>query len=196
MEPQQELSTIDDESLMGRLVLQQMDALSELYDRYSRLLFSIALSSVGSPETAEEIVQDVFTRVWEKAKSYNVEAGKVRTWLISITRHRSIDELRRNRARPEQYSVYWSDISTDGEPESEGIEGDSDLFWDRRSVQEAVAALSPQQRQALALAYFKGYSHSEIAEVLGEPLGTVKTRIRAGMQKLRLTLPELISVPD
>lgn len=196
MEPQQELSTIDDESLMGRLVLQQMDALSELYDRYSRLLFSIALSSVGSPETAEEIVQDVFTRVWEKAKSYNVEAGKVRTWLISITRHRSIDELRRNRARPEQYSVYWSDISTDGEPESEGIEGDSDLFWDRRSVQEAIAALSPQQRQALALAYFKGYSHSEIAEVLGEPLGTVKTRIRAGMQKLRLTLPELISVPD
>lgn len=185
-------TTLDDAALIRLLAFNRSDALGELYDRYSRLVFSVALNAVGDPATAEEITQDVFTRAWEKAKTYDVEISKVSTWLISITRNRAIDELRKGRIRPERYSVSWSEVQQDPTDEAAGPEEKSELGWTQAAVRAAVAALPTDQQQALALAYFKGYSHAEIAKALGEPLGTVKTRIRLAMQKLRESLSDQV----
>ncbi len=183
-------STQDDATLIRWIAYRQSEALSELYDRYSRLVYSVAFNAVGNGETAEEIVQDVFTRVWEKAGTYDVDLAKVSTWLISITRNRAIDELRRVKVRPEHHSVGWAEIEPTHIPLSENPENEVEASWQQRVVRNAVAALPEDQQKALALAFFRGYSHSEIAEALGEPLGTVKTRIRMAMKKLRQVLVE------
>jgi RNA polymerase sigma-70 factor (ECF subfamily) len=172
------------------LALNQIDALSALYDRYGRLVYRIAFNSIGDQAIAEEVVQDVFTRVWEKANTYDSGIAKVSTWLISITRYRVIDELRRGKIRPEITSVSWADLSQKDIPQSPGPEEKMELSWRQSFIREALETISPDQREALALAYFKGYSHSEIAELLGVPLGTIKTRIRLAMQKLRLVLSQ------
>lgn len=183
-------STLDDATLLRLISHARTEALSELYDRYSRLVFSLALNVVGDHPTAEEITQDVFTSVWEKAATYRVEQSKVSTWLSSITRYRSIDILRRRGSRPEQHSVSWADINPGSEPHTEDTQHLAELSLLQQRVRAAVASLPREQQEALALAYFKGYSHTEIAEALSEPLGTVKTRIRLGMQKLRQQLDE------
>jgi RNA polymerase sigma-70 factor (ECF subfamily) len=185
-----ELSMVDDGELIVNIGLKQTRALGELYDRYGRLLYSIAFAAVRNSETAEEIVQDVFARVWGKANTYHGEMGTVKNWLVRITRNRAIDELRKNKVRPEQYSVSWTDFSLDGEPQSHGAEDDPDQLWVRDSVREAVSGLSMEQRQVLALAYFKGYTQREIAEVIDEPLSTVKSRIYYAMQNLRAIFTE------
>ncbi|RPI34725.1 MAG: sigma-70 family RNA polymerase sigma factor [Chloroflexota bacterium] len=184
--------TLDDTSLIRLIAHNKQDALGELYDRYGRLVFSVAFNSTSNQAVAEEITQDVFTRVWEKASTYDVDLAKVSTWLISITRNRAIDELRRLRVRPENHSVGWDDLSRENVPQSDGPETLTELIWKQKSVREAIALLPPDQQQSLALAYFKGYSHSEIAAALGEPLGTVKTRIRLALQKLRQVLEEKV----
>jgi RNA polymerase sigma-70 factor (ECF subfamily) len=181
-------TSLDDASLMELLAHNQTDALSDLYDRYGRLVYSIAINSVGDQAIAEEIVQDVFTRLWEKASTYDPRIAKVSTWLISITRNRAIDELRKIRIRPEKNSVSWAEVSQSNIPLSPGPEIETEHSWQQKMVQEALETLSPNQREVLALAYFKGYSQSKIAEVLDMPLGTVKTRIRTAMQKLHLAL--------
>ena len=178
-------TTLDDEALIRLVVRAQADALSELYDRYSRLVFSLALNVVGDRATAEEITLDVFTRVWEKAETYRSDQAKVSTWLTSITRHRSIDVLRRQNARPEQHSVNWAEVSPEDMPSVNSPEEATELAQRQERVRAAIAELPPDQKQALALAYFKGYTHREIAQALDEPLGTVKTRIRLAMHKLR-----------
>jgi RNA polymerase sigma-70 factor (ECF subfamily) len=186
----------DDKALMQGVAHNQMEALSELYDRYSRLVYSIAISSIDDPAIAEEIVQDVFTRVWEKANTYDARIAKVSTWLVHITRNRSIDELRKGKIRPEKTSVSWADLSQRDTPQSTGPEENLEIAWRRIAVREALKTLSPDQREALALAYFKGYSQTEIAELLGVPLGTIKTRIRLALQKLRLVLAQtMIGLP-
>jgi RNA polymerase sigma-70 factor (ECF subfamily) len=182
------LDMLDDASLLHLLTLNQLDALSELYDRYSRLLYSIALKSAGDQAVAEEIVQDVFVRVWKKANTYDARIGKVSTWLASITRHRVIDEFRRGKRRPDKTSLIWEDIAASDAPYSPGPEEETELAFQNKFVRDALNALSAGEREALDLAYFKGYSHSEIATHLELPLGTVKTRIRTAMQKLRLVL--------
>jgi RNA polymerase sigma-70 factor (ECF subfamily) len=116
--------------------------------------------------------------------------GTVKNWLVRITRNRAIDELRKNKVRPEQYSVSWTAFSLDSEPQSQGAGDDPDQLWVRDSVREAVAGLSSEQRQVLALAYFKGYTQREIAEVIDEPLTTVKSRIHYAMQNLRAVFSE------
>jgi RNA polymerase sigma-70 factor (ECF subfamily) len=181
-------STLNDETLIGLLARSHSHALGELYDRYSRLVFSLALNMVGDQATAEEITLDVFARIWEKADTYRPEQAKVSTWLVSITRHRSIDVLRRRGSRVERHSVGWADVSPDAMPSVDGPEETAELALQRQRVRAAVAQLPPDQQEVLALAYFKGYTHREIAEALGQPLGTVKTRIRLAMQKLRHTL--------
>ncbi len=183
-------TTLDDAALIRLLAYNRSEALSELYNRYARLVFSVALNAIGDPATAEEITQDVFTRAWEKARTYDVEISKVSTWLISITRNRAIDEMRRGRIRPERYSVSWAEMLDDPIDDGAGPEEKSELRGQQAAVRAAIASLPPDQQQALALAYFKGYSHSEISAALGEPLGTVKTRIRLAMQKLREILSD------
>lgn len=183
-------SALDDVTLINLVAHSHPDAVSELYDRYNRLVFSLALNLVGDRSTAEEITLDVFTRIWEKAETYRPEQAKVSTWLTSITRYRSIDMLRQRGTRPEQHSVGWADVSPDSVPRVDGPEEAAELALQQERVRAAIAELPPEQQQALALAYFKGYTHREIAEALGEPLGTIKTRIRLAMQKLRDMLVE------
>ena len=181
-------ATLDDQSLIHLIIQARAEALSELYDRYSRLVFSLALNAVGDPATAEEITQDVFLRVWQRARQYRADRGQVSTWLTGITRHRAIDYLRRRGSRPEQHSVAWAELAPSDEPVLSGPAEAASLSFEKARVRNAVAQLPPEQRQVLALAYFQGLTQSQIAQVLDLPLGTVKTRIRLGMKKLRDTL--------
>ena len=185
-------SKFDDVGLIRQIALARPEALSELYDRYSRLTFSLALHIVGEPEEAEEVTQDVFFRIWEKAETYQADQGRVSTWLTSIVRNRSIDSLRKRKVRPEGYSLGWDELQPGWEPASEGRDPENltTQAMQTQRVRAAVALLPAEQQRALAMAFFEGYTHSEIAERLGEPLGTVKTRIRVGMQKLRSLLQE------
>jgi RNA polymerase sigma-70 factor (ECF subfamily) len=183
-------STLDDVTLIRLIAHAQADALSALYDRYNRLVFSLALNVIGDHGAAEEITLDVFTRVWEKAGTYRVEQARVSTWLTSITRHRAIDVLRRRSARPEQRSLAWAEVAADTLPGVNSPEAATELAMQRQRVRAALTELPEEQKQVLALAYFGGYTHREIAEALDQPLGTVKTRIRLAMQKLRHVLQE------
>jgi RNA polymerase sigma-70 factor, ECF subfamily len=174
-----------DESLIRLMEMARPEALSELYDRYGRLVFGLALHIVGDAASAEEITQDVFLRAWERARQYRSDQAKVSTWLTSITRHRAIDHLRWQGVRPEGQSVAWDEVLPQDEPSAEGPEQSMEIEIQRRRVRAAVAQLPEEQRQVLALAYFQGRSQSEIAQALGLPLGTVKTRVRLAMAKLR-----------
>ena len=166
------------------------DALGVLYDRYNRLVFSLALGIVGDRATAEEITLDVFTRVWEKAATYRAERGQVSTWLTSITRNRAIDELRRRDARPAMHSFDWAELASDALPTVISPEATTDLALQRERVRRALADLPENQARVIFLAYFRGYTHREIAAALEQPLGTVKKRIQLGMQKLRALLED------
>jgi RNA polymerase sigma-70 factor (ECF subfamily) len=182
---------LDDKTLVALIARSDADALGALYDRYSRLVFSLALNAVGDRGAAEEITLDVFTRVWERAGTYRADLAQVSTWLTSIARHRAIDELRRRQVRPEQHSISWADVSSTAEPRVDGPEQVAARAMQRERVRVAVAELPDGQREALALAYFRGYTQREIAEELDQPLGTVKTRIRLAMDKLRDWLSDL-----
>ena len=185
-------STFSDAKLIKLIVDSDSGALSELYDRYSRLVFSLALKTVGDQAVAEEITQDVFFRIWEKAATYHAEQAKVSTWLTSIARYRSIDMLRRRGVRPESNSIGWPDLPPGSVPSTDGRrpEDFAAKSLQAQRVRDAVEQLPVEQQQALEMAYFYGYSHSQIATTLDIPLGTIKTRIRLGMQKLRKILIE------
>lgn len=182
-----DLSDKSDVDLIRLIAEGREEALSKLYDRYNRLVYSLAIYILEDPQTAEEVTQDVFVRIWENAGSYRMERAQVSTWLTSIARHRAIDVLRRQGVRPEGYSVTWDDLIPAEVPKLDGGNpedaADQSLLRDR--VQQAIRALPAEQQAALKLAFFYGYSHSQIAAQLGEPLGTIKTRIRMAMQKLR-----------
>ena len=191
MADQQAYTALDDKNLIVLMTHRRAEALDELYNRYSRLVYSLALKMVSDPATAEEITLDVFTRVWEKAGTYRAEQAQVNTWLVSMTRHRAIDWLRRQKVRLDQSSLSWAEVSPDAAPQTNGTpEQTVEMTLRKQRVRAAVAQLPPDQQEALALAYFKGQSHREIAETLGQPLGTIKTRIRLGMQKLRQLLQD------
>lgn len=186
-----ELAGFSDDALIRLIALRRSDALSALYDRYSRLVFSLALYVVGDRETAEEITQDAFYRVWENAASYRSDQAKLTTWMTSITRYRSIDILRKRQVRPERDSLDWEDAEHELNPGLlDGPEELTDLAMQQHRVRNAIAALPRDQQEVLTLAYFQGLSHSQIAERLEQPLGTVKTRIRLAMQRLRELLKD------
>jgi RNA polymerase sigma-70 factor, ECF subfamily len=185
-----EYANYDDERLMRLIAGQHEAALAQLYDRYNRLVFSLALAIVNDRATAEEITLDVFMRVWQKASTYRAEQAKVSTWLTHITRNHSIDILRRRAVRPDQHALHWEDAGLKATSSEQGPQEAAELSQRRARVHDALARLPADQRQALMLAYFGGYSHSQIAEALKQPLGTVKTRLRLAMQKLREFLGE------
>ncbi len=183
-------SKLDDVALIGLIEREHTEALSVLYDRYSRLVFSLAMHLLGDQATAEEVTLDVFTRVWEKAGMYRADKAKVSTWLASIARYHAIDILRRQGSRPEQNSVALTEVTADALLSADGPEEATELTLQRQRVRAAITGLPADQQQVLSLAYFSGLTHREIAEKLGEPLGTVKTRIRLAMQKLRQALQD------
>jgi len=193
MQPDPEIAfaKLSDEALMRLVVMRRSEALGALYDRYGRLVFSLALQVVRDRETAEEVAQDVFYQLWQNAATFRPEQARLTTWMTSITRYRAIDVLRKRRSRPEKDSLEWAEVSPSSLPRSgDGPEELADLLLQQQQVRQAVASLSPDQQAVLSLAYFQGLSHSEIAAQLNQPLGTVKTRIRLAMQRLRELLKE------
>lgn len=178
-------SSATDNELMQRMAQGDESALAALYDRYGRLVMSVALAVVGDRATAEEVTLDVFLRVWQHAGGYDPKLAKVSTWLTRLARNRGIDQLRRDASRPAGHSVGFGDAMPGYAVD---VEAAIDRALQRRRVRAAVASLPAEQRQALSLAFFQGYTHSEIAGLLEESLGTVKGRIRGGMTRLRALL--------
>lgn len=181
-----------DNELMQRMAKGDESALAALYDRYGRLVMSVSLAVVGDRATAEEVTLDVFLRVWQHAGSYDPSLAKVSTWLTRLARNRGIDQLRRDASRPAGHSVGFGDAMPGYAVD---VEAAIDRALQRRRVRAAVASLPAEQRQALSLAFFQGYTHSEIAGLLEESLGTVKGRIRGGMTRLRALLAAEEFVP-
>ena len=182
------LERADDAVLIAQIAKAHADALEVLYTRYNRLVFSVALAVVGDRNVAEEVTLDVFMRVWRGAKTYRPARAKVRTWLMVIARNHAIDVLRRRRRRPDSISLDLNDITLLGENDMPDPEESAEMAVQRKEIRDAFEQLPDEQRQVLLLAYFKGYSQSQIAELLAQPLGTIKTRVRLGMNKLRRLL--------
>ena len=178
-----------DEELLELVVRRQDAALSEIYDRYGRLIYTIALRITGDRETAEEVVQDVFQNVWQAAGGFQAGIGTFSSWLFGIARHRAIDATRskRERARSREQNLN-EDLPIAAETDIERTVQQSLL---RDEVSKALKELPNNQRQAIELAYYGELTRVEIAEKLGEPLGTVKTRLRLGLTKLRGLLSTL-----
>jgi RNA polymerase sigma-70 factor (ECF subfamily) len=161
-------------------------ALETLYDRYSRVVFSFALRIVGDPQIAEEILQEVFFRAWQQGSSFQSSRGSLVTWLLSITHNLAIDEIRKRNRRPQKADSAEPEALLAGvRDESQNVEDEVWLASLRNSIVEALDQLPPAQREPIELAYFQGLTQREIAEHLNEPLGTIKTRMRLGMLKLR-----------
>jgi RNA polymerase sigma-70 factor, ECF subfamily len=178
-----ELATISDEELLALVLRRQEAALGAIYDRYIRLVYAVALRITGDRETAEEVVQDVFQNVWQAASSFQPGAGSFSAWLLGITRHRAIDATRSKRERGRAREQPLDEVRSSGDESSLDREVGQRLLRD--TVQTALGTLPPNQRQTIELAYYGGLTRAEIAERLNEPLGTIKTRMRLGLSKLR-----------
>lgn len=160
-------------------------ALADLYDRHGRSVYALASRILGDPAEAEDLTQDVFTLAWKNAARYDPARGAVAAWLLVTTRTRAIDRIRARRSRPQgggDDDGRKVAAIPDGAPSVDVIVATSQ---EATRVRTALADLPVDQRDALDLAYFQGLSHSEIAERTGIPLGTIKTRIRSGLQQLR-----------
>jgi RNA polymerase sigma-70 factor, ECF subfamily len=181
LEVKPEKARADDVELLHAVARGDEAALAHLYDRYRVILFGLLVRILGSREEAEDVLQDVFIQVWRRAKDYNQERGKPFTWLVTLARSRAIDRLRLLGARQR-----LAEASTKDQPEeiSDALT-DTIQSGQREVIQRALATLPEEQRQALQLAYYDGLTQSEIASQLNTPLGTVKTRMRSGMTKLR-----------
>lgn len=184
-----------DRELVRRMAAGDELALGALYDRYSPLLHSVVFRIVGDPDDAEEVLEETFWQAWRQAGRYEESRGGASTWLVMMARSRALDRVRaRRRFREEATEEIPESAIIDLEtgPDPLGAAMDADV---RRLVAQAVAALPPEQRQTVELAYFKGMSQSEIAEATGQPLGTVKTRARLALNKLRDALAVLREDP-
>jgi len=174
---------LDDLELVRLIQNSDLQAFSEFYERYVNLIYSIAYSILGSRPLAEDVTQDVFLKIWQKIESYQPQRAQVNTWLSSIARNRSIDVLRKQKKINRQ--VGWTDAAEYLPADRANPEESAERSLTKSRVRQALMQLPEEQRSALALAYFRNMTHKEIAEEIGEPLGTIKTRVRLGMQKLR-----------
>jgi RNA polymerase sigma-70 factor (ECF subfamily) len=176
----------DDATLLSRVANGDNDSLRELYDRYARVVYGLSLRMLGAAELAEDVVQETFWRVWRRSGTFQSTRGQVSSWIFGIAHNLSIDELRRQRSRP--IPVYdQEDRPVLREIEDERINVVSVVVEDerRRLITSALEQIPAEQREVIELAYFGGLSQSEISERLSYPVGTVKTRVRLGLQKLR-----------
>jgi len=172
-----------DDVLMAALAAHDLSGLSGLYDRYGRLAYALAYRILGESEAAEDVVHDAYISAWRGAQTYRRERGNPRGWLLSIVHHRAVDVLRRKTTfRPAPLEV----------AEQRAADEDTALMAERnveqQTVREALQTLPEAQRRTIELAYFGGYTHVELAELMGVPLGTVKGRMRIGLQKMRRAL--------
>ena len=180
---------VDDEaSLIGCIARADRGALRSLYDRLSGHAFAVALRVLGSRSEAEDAMQDGFLDVWTRSARFDPARGSGRTWVLSIIRNRAIDRLRTRGAIARMTDRVEADGTVGGNRGPTPLEQVESRVA-RERVQQALAGLTEEQRRVLEMAYFGGLSHSEIAAQLGEPLGTIKSRVRAAMEKLEHMLP-------
>lgn len=183
-----ECAALSDQELLELLVDKQRVALEVLYQRYSGAIYSLAMHMLRDRGAAEEVVQDAFLNVWRRASSYRSDRGKVAAWLFSVGHHRIIDELRKRKRRDQTTLV--PDIEAVHQTEDEAADPSkyTDQQMQRSRIKDALQLLRPEQRNVVVLAYYGGLTHTEIAEKLNQPLGTVKTRMRLALKKLRETM--------
>ncbi len=172
---------IDDQELIRQVALGDEDSFLALYERYAAQVHGLTLRILSDPMMAEEATQDTFLKLWSRARLYLAERGSVLVWLLTIARRTALDRLRLENRRPL--------LSSGDDPETlwqlipDGKTANEEARW--RTLQMTVASLSPVHRQVIELAFYQGLSQREISEILGWPLGTVKTRLRAAMEQLR-----------
>lgn len=179
---------LNDADLIQMISRGEVEALEAIYDRYAGLSYSLALRVLGDREAAEEVVQDAFVALWRRSDTYNPMAGRVHSWLLRIVRNRAIDELRRQKSPVRNIRSYGPDSETLQDMSEVDAIGAMEL---RSVVGEALEGLPNNQREVVEMAYMKGLSQREISEYTGLPLGTVKTRTRLALGKLRKTLEPL-----
>ncbi|HEX2328959.1 MAG TPA: sigma-70 family RNA polymerase sigma factor [Candidatus Angelobacter sp.] len=172
-----QVSQQDEAALLARIHAGDESAMAELYDRYSGIVYGVALRVLGSTASAEDLLQEVFLQLWRNPRAFDAERGRLAPWLAVIARNRAIDMLRR---RPMEEDIDELPISTGVNLEDEAGER---MAIDK--VRGVLAQLPQEQRKTLEMAFFEGMTHTEISAKLGEPLGTVKTRIRSGLLALR-----------
>jgi RNA polymerase sigma-70 factor (ECF subfamily) len=170
---------VSDEQLLRQVLARDPNALKLLYERHGSAVYALAHYILREPAVAEELTQEIFLTVWNKAEQYRPEYARFRTWLLSITRHRAIDQLRQRRRR------IRSDLSLDDAAIAEEHSPASEPIDAQRELHLLLRHLPPEQRRAIELCYFEGYTHEEIAAQLKIPLGTLKSRILLGVKKLR-----------
>ena len=171
-----------DEDLISLVVGSNAEAFATLYDRHGRAAYSLSYRMMGEKQAAEDLVQDAFLKVWRGTGSYRTERGSVRTWILSIVHNRGIDQLRSLASRRRTQNKVEASV-----PISQPSEAFAETWRNsqREQVREALGTLPPEQLKILELAYFSGYTHVEISELLDLPLGTVKGRMRLGLKKIR-----------
>lgn len=180
-----------DYRLVERLRQRDVRALEALYDLHARAVYSLSLKMLGDPTAAEENVQEIFLKLWRQPELYQAERGKLLSWLLGVTHHRAVDQLRRRKL--EQGHRFDGEVDT---PVTNGAGDPEKHAWGRfqqEALDRALCGLPPSQRVPVELAYLRGMTQAEIATLLGAPLGTIKTRMRLAMQKLR-ALPELAAL--
>jgi RNA polymerase sigma factor (sigma-70 family) len=177
---------VTDEELLGRVAGGEETALAELYDRFSRVTYGLAVRVLRDRALAEDAVQDAFLTVWRTAASFDARRGSASTWVLTLVHRRAVDLVRREERRRGD--------PLDDAPVASGDATDetAEVREQRRAVQAALVQLPAEQREALELAYYGGLSQSELAEKLGVPLGTVKSRMFTGLSKLRDLLAEVV----
>jgi RNA polymerase sigma-70 factor (ECF subfamily) len=201
---------IDDGALVALIVAGSGDAVAAAYDRHAAAVFATALRLLGDRQAAEDVVQETFLALWNRAETYDMRLGSLSTWLTTIARHRAVDRLRAAARRPRVISLAPAQDGQDGELEalerliSLGTDAETprdldpaasyDVVELRAMLARALAAMPPEERDVIALAYHEELTQTEIAVRLGWPLGTVKTRTRRGLRRLRETLREI--APD
>ena len=184
-----------DLDLLQRIVARDTAALADLYDRHSRLLFGLILKIVRNRAEAEEILQEVFVRVWTRAELYDPQLGSPKPWLVRLARNCAIDRIRARRIRDIAASTVLDDSVADPAASATDIRTPETVVLDaerRGTVMDALAGLPAEQRRLIEAAFFEGYTHSELAKHFGLPLGTVKTRIRTGMIAMRQRLEQAV----
>jgi RNA polymerase sigma-70 factor (ECF subfamily) len=176
-------SEVDLSEILGQIARRNQEAMADLYDRTSALIYGLALRMLGEKCAAEEITQDVYMQVWRKAETFDPARGSVLSWMVTIARSRALDKLRASKARLSREDDSESvDFFRDPSPDPEHASSESERV---RFVRQLLSDLPTNQRNMIELAFFSGLTHSEIATRTGLPLGTIKARIRTGMIQLR-----------
>ena len=179
-----QLAHLSDEALVALAARSEQTALAELYDRYGRTAYGLALRVLRDETLAEDAVQEAFLGVWRTASRFRPERGKASTWILTLVHRRAVDVVRHEQRRR------TDSLEGTAEPAVAGAEEDAFLHLQRERVQTALRHLPDAQREALELAYYGGFSQSELAERLGQPLGTIKSRMFGGLSRMRELLAE------